>query len=121
MERQSKVGFMNTASPGFKVYVRMAAPVGSLLVLWGLAQGIDAESLFQVSQAGAASKAEAQTANDGITLEKGKSLERKIAGGQTDSYLLTLNQGQYVRVVVQQQSTDVAVAFYGPDGNKPGE
>src|SRR5262245_54181674 len=109
---------MNTASPSVKAYSRIIIPMGSLLVLWGLAQGIGAESLLQVSQTGTASKAEAQTTNDGITLEKGKSLERKIAGGQTDSYLLTLTQGQYVRVVVQQQSVDVAIAFYGLDGNK---
>src|SRR5262249_10999424 len=83
-----------------------------------LTQEMNAESLFQVSRTGTDSKAITQAANDGISLEIGKSIEKQIAMGQTDSYRLTLMEGQYVRVVVEQKGIDVVVVLLGPDGKK---
>src|SRR5215813_1498475 len=109
---------MNTTSSCFKAYSRIAILMGTLSILSGLAQEIDADSLSCVKPAGTASKGNTQATNDGISLEIGKSIEKQIAAGQTDSYRLSLIEGQYVRVVVEQKGIDVVVELFGPDGKK---
>jgi CHAT domain-containing protein/tetratricopeptide (TPR) repeat protein len=42
-------------------------------------------------------------------------VEREMAGGQTHSYRVSLNAGQYVRVAVDQKGIDVAMTLFGPD------
>jgi len=54
----------------------------------------------------------------GISLDMGKPLEQSIAQGETHSYTLTLSDGQYAHVLVDQRGVDLIVAFYGPDGAK---
>jgi len=53
-----------------------------------------------------------------ISLELGKALEASIAAGETHSYTLNLNAGQYAHILVDQRKADVVVAVYGPDGTK---
>src|SRR5262249_15317502 len=65
-----------------------------------------------------ASRIITQATDDGVPLEIGKSIEKEIVAGQTDSYLLPLTQGQFVRVVVEQKGIEVAVVLLGPDGKK---
>src|SRR5262249_10650145 len=107
-----------SATSILKAYSRIAILMGILLISLGLAQEIDADSSFHVKPAGAASKGKTQATNDGIPLEIGRSIEKQIAAGQTDSYRLTLTQGQYVLVVVEQKGVDVVVVLFGPDGKK---
>jgi CHAT domain-containing protein/tetratricopeptide (TPR) repeat protein len=52
------------------------------------------------------------------TLEPKIPVERELAGGQTHSYRLTLQAGQYLYVVVEQKGIDVAMALFAPDGAK---
>src|SRR5215468_1575001 len=49
-------------------------------------------------------------------LEPGKPIERELAGGQSHDYQLTLANGQYVNLVVDQRGIDVVVKLFGPDG-----
>jgi len=49
-------------------------------------------------------------------LEQGKPIERELGGGQTDSYQLTLTDGQYLKLVVDQRGVDVVVKLVGVDG-----
>ncbi len=49
-------------------------------------------------------------------LEPGKPVERKIAGGETHSYQLKLNVGQFARIIVEQKRIDLAIALAAPDG-----
>ena len=49
-------------------------------------------------------------------LTEGKPIERKLSGGESHSYQLNLNSGQYARVIVEQKGIDVVVNLYGPDG-----
>src|SRR5262249_24582260 len=49
-------------------------------------------------------------------LEPGKPIERELAGGQSHTYQLTLADGQYVNLVVDQRGIDVVVKLFGPDG-----
>jgi erythromycin esterase len=56
------------------------------------------------------------------TLERGRSIERKLAGNDLpQSYRVALGAGGFLRVEVQQLGIDVVVAVYGPDGAKVAE
>ena len=47
-------------------------------------------------------------------LEPGKSIEREIAGGETHSYPIMLDSGQYVSATIDQIGIDVSVKIIGP-------
>src|SRR5262249_31760809 len=49
-------------------------------------------------------------------LEPGKPIERELAGGQSHDYQLTLADGQYGNLVVDQRGIDLVVKLFGPDG-----
>src|SRR5215510_114688 len=49
-------------------------------------------------------------------LELGKPVERELAGGQSHSYQLSLDAGQYVKLVIEQRGIDVMAQLSGPDG-----
>ena len=72
-----------------------------------------------------ASSGQTQPTQEVPTLELGKPIERELAGGQSHSYKITLAEGQYLNLVVEQRGVDVAVALVGPDGaqlaNEDGE
>src|SRR5262249_23504514 len=104
-----------------KAYARIAILAGTLLISLWLVQEIDAVSFFQLNQTSTDSKVMTQATqaiNDGIPLEKGKPIEREIAAGQTEQYRLTLTEGQYVQVVVEQKGVDIVIVLLGPDGKK---
>src|SRR5215210_7178979 len=63
----------------------------------------------------------AQVAPEAQTLVPGQPVEREIAGGQSHAYRLTLQAGQFVRVVVEQKGVDVALTLWGGDGKQPVE
>ena len=48
-------------------------------------------------------------------LEPGSPVERELVGGQTHSYRVSLNAGQYLRVMVDQKGVDVAMTLFSPD------
>lgn len=50
------------------------------------------------------------------TLVTGLPLQREIAGGDTHVYAWTMVRGQYVRLIVAQQSIDVRLQLVAPDG-----
>ncbi|HKC89085.1 MAG TPA: hypothetical protein VKG02_24085, partial [Blastocatellia bacterium] len=54
-------------------------------------------------------------------LERGKPIERELAGGQSHSYQLSLDAGQYAGVVVDQRGIDVVIRLSGPDGKQIAE
>lgn len=49
-------------------------------------------------------------------LGNGEILNRKLRGGESHIYQISLARGQYLRVVVEQQGIDVAVQLCGTDG-----
>ncbi len=55
-------------------------------------------------------------AQEPLTIEPGKAIEREIAAGQTHSYRITLAAGQFIRVLVEQPGCDVALTLVAPDG-----
>src|SRR5215510_6691786 len=72
-------------------------------------------------QASASERGAAPGAQESISLEPGKSVERELSGGQSHSYKITMSSGQYLHVVVAQRGIDVAVALFTPDGKKISE
>jgi hypothetical protein len=54
-------------------------------------------------------------------LEPGKPIQRELAGGQSHSYTVRLEAGQFLHVVVTQLGVDVMVRLFGPDGQKLAE
>ena len=88
-------------------------------LLWGGAPA--ATSLRPVAppaQASASERGAAQSAQESISLEPGKPVERELSGGQSHSYKITMISGQYLHIVVDQRGIDVAVALFTPDGKK---
>src|SRR5262245_2073693 len=69
----------------------------------------------------AAARGAAQSAQESMTLEPGKPIERELSGGQSHSYKIMMASGQYLHMVVEQRGIDVAVALFAPDGKTIGE
>lgn len=70
-------------------------------------------SLFLLCLGAPTLTATAQT--DTSTLSPGAPVKRELEGGATHLFRLSINAGQYVRVVVEQQGIDVTVALVTPD------
>jgi CHAT domain-containing protein/Tfp pilus assembly protein PilF len=51
-------------------------------------------------------------------LEQGNPIERELAAGQSHVYQITLAEGDYLSVKVEQRGIDVAVKVLGPDGKQ---
>ena len=58
----------------------------------------------------------AQNPQEVTTLELGKPVERDLSGGQKHAYQITLAEGQYVSLIVEQRGIDVVVRLFSPDG-----
>jgi CHAT domain-containing protein len=54
-------------------------------------------------------------------LEQDRPIERELAGGQSHSYQLRLEAGQYVNLVVDQRGIDVVIRLLGPNGKEMAE
>lgn len=50
------------------------------------------------------------------TLTIGQPVAREMRGGEEHTYQVTLNAGQYTRVVLEQKGIDVVLGLFGPDG-----
>jgi hypothetical protein len=54
-------------------------------------------------------------------LERGKPIERELAAEETHTYRITLAEGEFLSVVVEQRGIDVVVKLVGPDGEQISE
>jgi CHAT domain-containing protein/tetratricopeptide (TPR) repeat protein len=72
--------------------------------------------LAPASERGAAPRAQ-----ESISLEPGKPVERELSGGQSHFYKIDMTSGQYLRITVSQRGIDALVALFTPDGKKIGE
>lgn len=53
-----------------------------------------------------------------IVLEPGKTIEQQLADDQSAEYRFTVPAGNYAKVLVDQQSINLAVTLFGPDGKE---
>src|SRR5882672_10555761 len=72
-------------------------------------------------QSPASTRGAALSAQESISLEPGKPIERELSGGQSHFYKIAMTSGQYLRITVSQRGIDVAVVLSTPDGNKISE
>jgi hypothetical protein len=70
------------------------------------------------AQTPAGERGAAPSANESVSLEPGKPIERELSGGQSHFYKITMISGQYLQIVFEQRGIDVAVALFAPDGKK---
>lgn len=61
---------------------------------------------------------ETTSQDEQTTLQVGNAVTRPIAGGQTHSYKIAANAGDYLNVVVDQRAVDVVVSLFAPNGKK---
>ena len=73
------------------------------------------------TQTGDGPRNAAQNADEELSLEPGKPVERELSGGQSHFYKITMSDGQYLRITVSQQGIDALMALFTPDGKKVGE
>ena len=50
------------------------------------------------------------------TLERGAAIQRDLSGGDAHRYRITLNRGDYLRVIVEQRGIDVQIEMLETDG-----
>jgi CHAT domain-containing protein len=55
-------------------------------------------------------------AQESIALEAGKTIEREIAGGQTQQFQIKATMGEFVGVRIGQRGVDVSERLFAPDG-----
>jgi CHAT domain-containing protein/uncharacterized protein HemY len=77
-----------------------------------------AQILGTFAQSGEGSDSSAQSAREARPLEPGKPVEREIAGGQSHCYSITLESGQYLRLVLKAEGTDVVTILDAPGGKR---
>jgi hypothetical protein len=51
-------------------------------------------------------------------LEAGQPVQRRLAGGEAHSYRVSFTSGEYARVIVNEQSTDVTIGVFDNEGRK---
>ena len=73
-----------------------------------------------ITQTGDGARGVAQSADEELSLEHGKPIERGLAGGQSHFYKITMPPGRYLQLTVSQQGIDILVALFTPDGKKIG-
>jgi CHAT domain-containing protein/Tfp pilus assembly protein PilF len=91
--------------------------VNKLLVV-GSAAATSARPGTPRAQAPASERGVTPSAQESISLEPGKPVERELSGGQSHSYKVSMTAGQYLQVVVSQRGIDALVALFTPDGKK---
>src|SRR6267378_3801340 len=96
----------------------------SSLVIAGLAltfiQTADARTQIN-SAATASSSPTIVRQEDNSKLPSLSSVERELKGGETQSYRISLNRGQFLSALVEQRGIDVVVTLFGPDGKQLAE
>jgi len=63
------------------------------------------------AQSSADERGAAPSAQESVSLEPGKPVERELSAGQSHSYKIAMTSGQYLRITVSQQGIDALVAL----------
>src|SRR5262245_50152396 len=56
--------------------------------------------------------------NGGDQLEPGKTIERDLAGGESHSYLIKLDSGQFLQAIIAQRQMDLTATLFGHAGKQ---
>jgi tetratricopeptide (TPR) repeat protein len=75
----------------------------------------------QQAQTPGAADGKSNDENEAWLLEPGKAIKRELAGGQSHTYRISLNAGQFLKVIVEQHGIDLVVQLSGPSGEQIAE
>ena len=93
----------------------------NLLIRAGAPAATNLRPVAPPAQAPASERGAAPSAQESVSLEPGKPVERELSGGQSHFYKITMTSGQYLRITVSQRGIDALVALFAPDGKKISE
>jgi CHAT domain-containing protein/Tfp pilus assembly protein PilF len=74
-----------------------------------------------VAQAPAGARDAAPGAQENVSLEPGKPIERELSGGHSHFYKVAVISGQYLQVTVSQRGIDALATLFTPDDKKISE
>src|SRR4030095_6185657 len=92
----------------------------TLLIRAGAPAATSLRPVAPTAQAPASEGGAAPSAQESVSLEPGKPVERELSGGQSHFYKIAMTSGQYLRITVGQRGIDVLVALFTPDGQTMG-
>ena len=99
------------------MHKQLPCAIQIFLVLGGILVAASAPAPRQQVTGPAASVNPTQSGSANLPeLRLGQPVERELKGGETHSYRVNLQAGQFMQVVVEQKGIDVVVALIGPDG-----
>jgi CHAT domain-containing protein/Tfp pilus assembly protein PilF len=91
----------------------------ALLLIWANAGSQAAQSTLSVRPMNLNSRLHRPGQDELPTnLKLNQPIERALADGNAHDYLITLGEGQYMRIVVEQQNIDVVLTLFGPDSKQ---
>jgi CHAT domain-containing protein/predicted negative regulator of RcsB-dependent stress response len=93
----------------------------NLLIRTGATAATSLRPVAPLTQAPASERGAGPIAQESISLDPGKPVERELSGGQSHFYKISMTSGQYLRITVSQRGIDALVALFRPDGKKIGE
>ncbi|MCI0387841.1 MAG: tetratricopeptide repeat protein, partial [Acidobacteria bacterium] len=93
----------------------------SILLLTGPTNADRDHALWQTTQLNHRPVVALQNEPQVSLLEPGKPVERELAGGESQSYLITLASGQFLQAIIGQGELDLTATLFGPDGRQVGQ
>src|SRR5258705_2692541 len=117
--RRSRSAPLRSAVRPFALYLSFSSLVIASLALTFI-RTADAQTQIN-SGATASSSPTIVLQEDNSKLPSLSSVERELKGGETQSYRISLNSGQFLSALVEQRGIDVVIALFGPDSKQIAE
>jgi hypothetical protein len=92
----------------------------NMLIHAGVPAATSLRLVASPAQTPASERVVAPNAQESVSLEPGKPVERELSGGQSHFYKIAMTSGRYLRITVSQRGIDALVALFTPDGKKIG-
>jgi tetratricopeptide (TPR) repeat protein len=93
----------------------------NLLIRAGAPAATSLRPVAPPAQAPVNERGAAPSAQESVSLEPGKPVERELSGGQSHFYKIAMTSGQYLRITVSQRGIDVLVVLFTPNDKKISE
>lgn len=90
----------------------------SLLLLLGSTATAQIEYNSLSAQDGGGAVSKRRTDEDVRVLEPGKPIEREMKGDELHSYEISLTEGQFIHLLVDQRGIDIVIKVFTPDGKQ---
>jgi CHAT domain-containing protein/Tfp pilus assembly protein PilF len=91
---------------------QMLAVLAATILFSGISLAADGQQSEQAKSSSATNQSAVRK------LEVGKPIERELKGGETHTYEIALEAGQFINAIVEQRGIDVAVQVVAPNGKQ---